>query len=156
VDVARNISGLVAWVLLSLGAGLVGSQFLPGEWYAGLVKPSWNPPSWVFAPVWTTLYVLMGVAAWMVWHRRRKHAVARPLTLFVIQLAFNALWSYLFFGLHLMTVAAVEMVILLILIVMCTVQFWRVRPAAGMLLVPYILWVSFATVLTVTLVRLNG
>lgn len=155
MNVARTISGLAAWVLLSLSAGLFGSRFLPGQWYTDLSKPSWNPPAWVFAPVWITLYVMMGVAAWMVWRRRRTHAVAVSLVVFLGQLVLNALWSYLFFGLHLMVVAAVEIVILFLLIVTCAVLFWRVRAAAGALLVPYALWVGFASVLTITLARMN-
>src|SRR5690606_33180067 len=89
--------GLAVWIILPLLAGVIGSRFQPGEWYAGLDKPSWNPPSWVFGPVWTALYIMMGVAAWLVWDRHRRAARA-ALMLFVVQLAVNAAWSWLFFG----------------------------------------------------------
>lgn len=153
---AGGALSLVGWVALSLCAGLVGSRFMPGQWYAALVKPEWTPPSGVFAPVWTTLYIMMGVAAWLVWRRRGERRVAGPLGLFVAQLCLNALWSYLFFGLHLPAVAALEIVILFVLIVVCAAAFGRVRPAAGLLLVPYVVWVAFASALNIALWRLNG
>ena len=152
----RNVAGLVGWVALSMGAGLFGSRFMPGQWYAALSKPSFNPPSWIFAPVWTLLYIMMGVAAWMVWRRRSTRPVGLALTMFLVQLVFNALWSYLFFGLHLMAAASFEIVLLFFLVLTCAVLFGRIDRTAGILLVPYALWVAFASVLTVTLWRMNG
>lgn len=151
----RNAVGLVLWVLVSLGAGLVGSQFMPGDWYAALAKPSWNPPNTVFAPVWTTLYVMMGVAAWMVWREAGFSGARGALSLYFVQLVLNGLWSYLFFGAHLPMVAFFEIVLLWIVILMTFVSFRRVRPIAGALLVPYLCWVGFAAALNYQLWRLN-
>ena len=147
--------GLAVWIGLPLLAGVVGSQFQPGEWYAGLEKPSWNPPSWVFGPVWTTLYVLMGVASWLVWDRHRGAAQA-ALTLFVVQLIANALWSWLFFGIQSPFLAFIDIVVLWLLIVATTIAFWRLRPIAGALLLPYLAWVTFATALNFAIWRLNS
>jgi translocator protein len=151
----RRWLGLVGWVALPLLAGLVGSQFEPGTWYAGLEKPPWNPPSWVFGPVWTTLYVLMGVAAWLVWDRSGAGASA-ALTLFVVQLVLNAAWSWLFFGLQSPGLALIEIVVLWALIVATTMLFWRVRAGAGALMLPYLAWVTFATALNFEIWRLNS
>jgi tryptophan-rich sensory protein len=147
--------GLVLWIALSLSAGLIGSRFMPGEWYAGLAKPSWNPPNVVFGPVWTVLYLAMGVAAWLVWKRAGFQGAPWALGLFGVQLALNALWSFLFFGLQAPFVAFVEIVVLWLAILATTVAFWRVSTAAGVLLLPYLAWVAFAAALNLTLWRLN-
>ena len=147
--------GLALWLALPLMAGLIGSQFEPGAWYAALDKPSWNPPSSVFGPVWTTLYVVMGVAAWLVWDRRRS-AARGALVLFVVQLIFNAAWSWLFFGLQSPGLALMGILVLWVLIAMTTLVFWRVRALAGALLLPYLAWVTFATALNYEIWRLNG
>lgn len=149
-------AGLAIWVALPLliGAG-VGGLFQPGPWYDELAKPSWNPPSWVFGPVWTALYVLMGVAAWLVWDRHGRSARG-ALTLFVVQLLFNAAWSAIFFGLQSPGLAFAEILVLWALIVATTVAFWRLRAVAGGLMLPYLAWVSFAAVLNFTIWRLNA
>jgi benzodiazapine receptor len=144
---------LAIWILASMSAGLIGSQFQPGEWYTLLEKPSWNPPGWIFAPVWTLLYILMGIAAWMVWKER---GFTLPVYLFIGQLALNALWSYLFFGAHRPDLAFFEIVLLFFSILATTVLFWKVRASAGALLVPYLLWVSFASILNLTIWKLNS
>jgi translocator protein len=151
---------LAFWLALPLAAGAFGALFQPGEWYAALRKPAWNPPSWVFGPVWTTLYILMGIAAWLVWESRgaavaaaRTHRTA--LTLFLVQLVFNAAWSWWFFGLQAPGLAFGWIVLLWLLIVATVVAFWRVRAMAGVLLLPYLAWVTFAAVLNFTLWRLN-
>jgi translocator protein len=148
--------GLAGWVALPLllGGGF-GSLFQPGAWYDGLTKPSFNPPSWVFGPVWTLLYVLMGVAAWLIWRQYRGRARG-ALTLFVVQLVFNAGWSAMFFGLQSPGLAFAWIVVLWLLIVATTVVFWRLRRAAGALLLPYLAWVSFAAVLNYSLWQLNA
>ena len=148
--------GLVLWVLAALAAGWIGSNFMPGEWYAALIKPSWNPPSSVFAPVWTTLYLLMGVAAWLVWREAGFAGARVALSLFIVQLVLNALWSYLFFGLQRPLSAFVEIIVLWCAILGTLVSFWRVHPTAGALLIPYLLWVSFASALNYQLWRLNA
>ncbi|MBD3367161.1 MAG: tryptophan-rich sensory protein [Candidatus Eisenbacteria bacterium] len=152
----NRLLGLGLWVFGSLAAGWVGSQFRPGEWYAALVKPAWTPPNAVFGPVWTILYVLMGVAAWLVWRRAGFSEARGPLWLFIAQLVLNALWSCIFFGAHELLPAFVEIVVLWVAIAVTLVWFWRVVPAAGLLLVPYLAWVTFASALNFQLWRLNG
>jgi benzodiazapine receptor len=155
-DVYMKIwAGLVLWLLISLSAGFAGSQFAPGDWYASLEKPAWNPPNSIFAPVWTALYILMGVSAWFVWREKGFSGAAPALTLFFVQLVFNALWSYLFFGRHLPGIAFFEIIIMLLLIMITMFLFWRVRVIAGALLIPYLCWVGFASFLNYTLWRLN-
>lgn len=144
------------WIVASLAAGWVGSRFMPGGWYAALVKPAWTPPSAVFGPVWTVLYVLMGVAAWLVWREAGFSGAPAPLAMFVVQLGLNALWSYLFFGAHAPLIAFVEIVVLWTVILLTLVGFWRVTPTAGALMLPYLAWVGFASALNFQLWRLNA
>ena len=146
---------LLVWLAASLAAGWIGSRYMPGEWYQALAKPAWTPPGWIFGPVWSVLYVLMGVSAWLVWRRGGFAAAPAAFGFFIAQLVLNALWSYLFFGRHLIGAAAVEIVILWLAILGAAVGFWRVRPAAGALLVPYLCWVAFASALNFQLWRLN-
>lgn len=149
-------AGLIVWILVSMAAGWVGSRFMPGEWYATLVKPSWNPPSSVFAPVWSVLYVLMGVAAWLVWRKEGLSGAPAALGLFLFQLVLNALWSYLFFGAHRPDLAFIDIVALWLVILATTIGFWRVSVPAGVLLLPYLCWVGFASALNLQLWRLNS
>jgi tryptophan-rich sensory protein len=144
--------GLVGWLVLCFGAAAVGARFRPGTWYAGLRKPPWNPPNWLFAPVWTVLYALMAVAAWLVW---RRTGLSWECGLFVLQLALNAAWTWLFFGLKRPALALAEIAVLWLVILATLLAFWSVRPLAGWLLVPYLAWVTFATALTAALWRLN-
>jgi translocator protein len=146
----RDGLALVGWILFCFAAAAAGAFWMPGAWYAGLVKPSWNPPSWVFGPAWTTLYTMMAVAAWMVWKKGGWRMQRGALSLFVAQLVLNALWTPLFFGLHWMGVAFVEIVLLWLAIAATLRAFLRVRRAAGLLLVPYLAWVTFAAALNFT------
>ncbi len=152
----RCYLALAGWVLLCFAAASVGGLFMPGEWYAALKKPSWNPPGWVFGPVWTTLYTLMAVAAWLVWRRGGFAAQRRPLGLFLAQLALNAAWTPLFFGLKNPGLAFAELVLFWLAIAATLVAFRSVSRAAAWLLVPYLAWVSFAVVLNFALWRLNA
>ena len=147
--------GLLGWLLAAFAAAALGAvaSVDAASFYAQLSKPSWAPPAWVFGPVWSTLYALMGVAAWLVWRSPGSNKVA--LGLFGAQLAANALWSWLFFAWHWGAAAAVEVLVLLALIVATVVAFWRTSRLAALLLVPYLLWVSFASVLTWTVWRSN-
>jgi tryptophan-rich sensory protein len=122
------------------------------EFYAQLVRPEWAPPGWVFGPVWTTLYFLMAVAAWRVW---RKDGFGFPVYVFVVQLAFNALWSWLFFAWRMGAAAFLDVVLLWALIVATVVAFFRVERFAGLLMLPYLAWVSFAAALTYAVWRAN-
>lgn len=146
-------------IVISLMAGFVGSLFttpvVPG-WYTTLALPVLSPPSWVFGPVWAILYVLMGVAAYLVWKKGlRRPLVRMGLFVFAIQLALNALWSYLFFGTRSPGLAFVEIVFLLVAILATIVLFRRVSTAAAWLLVPYLLWVGFAAYLNYMIWMLN-
>jgi benzodiazapine receptor len=144
------------WIVGALAAGWVGSRFMPGEWYASLAKPAWTPPNAVFGPVWTALYVLMGIAAWLVWREVGFSGAATALVLFIVQLGLNALWSYLFFGAHQPMIALFEIIVLWFVILFTLLAFWKVKPLAGALLLPYLCWVGFASGLNLQLWRLNA
>lgn len=146
---------LVAFILVTFIAPALGAFSMPGAWYAALNKPSWNPPGWIFGPAWTLLYILMAVAAWLVWRRGGFAEQGRPLTLYFVQLALNAAWTPIFFGAHAMGWALLEIVALWCAIALTLVSFRRVSPAAGWLLAPYLAWVTFATALNFTLWRMN-
>jgi tryptophan-rich sensory protein len=139
--------GLIGWLLLAFAPAVVGAvaSLDAPSFYAKLSKPAWAPLAGVFGPVWTVLYTLMGVASWLVW--RKPPADRRALTLYVMQLASNALWSWLFFAWHRGAWAAFEILVLLALIIVTIAAFRRVNPLAAVLLLPYLLWVSFATAL---------
>jgi tryptophan-rich sensory protein len=150
--------GFLAWFSLCLAASGIGglASANAGSFYAELVRPTWAPPGWLFGPVWSVLFLAMAVAAWLVW---RVPQASKPrsvaLRLFVIQLVANALWSWLFFAWRLGGVAFAEVLVLWLLIASTLLAFWRVRPVAALLLVPYLAWVSFAAALNYSLWQLN-
>ncbi|HEX6534160.1 MAG TPA: TspO/MBR family protein [Gemmatimonadaceae bacterium] len=154
---APSSLSLAGWIAVSLAAGALGgiASVGAGSFYAELNRPDWAPPGWIFGPVWTTLYVLMGVAAWLVWRERGWAEARGALTLFVAQLALNALWTWLFFAWRQGGLALAEIVVLAALIVATMAAFARIRPLAAVLLVPYLAWVLFATALTASVWRLN-
>ena len=143
------------WLALCFSASITGIFISPDDWYASLNKPSWNPPGWVFGPVWTTLYFMMAYSAWTVWKQGGWAAQRKPLFYFLIQLVLNAAWTPLFFGLHKPGLALVNIVLLGLAIVITMIHFWRVSPAAGFLLAPYLAWVSFASYLNFTIWKMN-
>jgi tryptophan-rich sensory protein len=149
----RSALALAGFILITFCAPLAGMFSLPGAWYEALSKPSWNPPAWIFGPAWTLLYTLMAVAAWLVWKR---DGWRRPLMLYFVQLVLNAAWTPLFFGAHQLGWALVEICVLWIAILLTMLSFHPVNKAAGWLFVPYLAWVTFATVLNFTLWRLNA
>ena len=149
----QNLGALGIFVALVALVAVFGAQFEPGSWYDGLRKPPLNPPNWVFGPVWSVLYLSIAVAGWLVW--RARPASAKPLVLWGSQLVLNAAWSLLFFGLHLPSLALVEIVLLLAMLLATTVSFFGVRPLAGVLFLPYAAWVSFAAYLNAGLWYLN-
>ena len=153
-SIIQQILGLVASLLITFVAAAVGAiaSIDAGTFYAQLMLPPWAPPGSVFGPVWTVLYILMGIAAWLVW---RVNGIRVALALFVIQLALNALWSWLFFGWHRGDLAFADILLLWVMIIATLLAFWRVRALAGALLVPYLLWVSFASVLNYVVWQLN-
>ncbi len=145
---------IIISVIVIVGLGSLSGLFTVTEietWYAGLQKPPFNPPNWVFGPVWTTLYVLMAIAFALVWQRQthtldptERRAAGRAMALFVAQFIFNLAWSFIFFNRHLILGALVEMLILWVLIVITIVRFFRVNKVSGILMLPYIAWVTFA------------
>lgn len=152
----RSWAALGGWLLACYLAAAVGSAAGgAGPWYGALAKPAFNPPSWVFGPVWTVLYGMMGVAAWLVWREKRHRLRRVALGAFWAQLLLNAAWSWLFFGARRLDVAFGEIVILWLAILAVILLFWRVRPLAGALLLPYLAWVSFAAVLNFALWQMN-
>lgn len=155
----RSPVKLVAAVLLCNLAGILGSFVTitgQGSWYATIQKPPFNPPGFVFAPVWTLLFILMGISLYLVWMEgTSKMEVRIALIAFGVQLAFNVLWSYLFFGLQSPFLGLIEILILWVSIAITILLFYRVRRTAAILLIPYLAWVSFATFLTYTIWVLN-
>ena len=153
---ARGWLALAGWLLLCFAAAALGGLFMPGQWYDSLKKPSWNPPAWIFGPVWTVLYTMMAVAAWLVWRRGGFRAQRRPLSLFLLQLALNAAWTPLFFGLHWPGLAFAEIVLLCLAAGATLLAFRPISRVASWLLAPYLAWVTFAAVLNFRLWRLNS
>lgn len=156
----NNIPKLAASIMICLFAGLMGSLFtspaIPG-WYATLAKPAFSPPNWIFAPVWTTLFVLMGISMYLVWNKGLQNRdVKISMLMFGIQLVLNVLWSFLFFGLRSPLYAFVEIIILWFAIAYTIQNFLKTSRTAGLLLVPYILWVSFAAFLNLYIWNLNS
>jgi len=154
----RDTVGFSVFLALCLAVAAVGGAVTAssvGTWYPTLAKPAFNPPNWIFAPVWTTLYFLMAIAAWRVWRRDGLRQARWALALFALQLALNLAWSVLFFGMRMIGAALVEVVVLLLAIVATTLVFWQRDRVAGMLFLPYAAWVAFATLLNAALWRLN-
>lgn len=144
--------GLIGFIVVTFCAPAVGMLTAPGAWYASLNKPSWNPPAWVFGPVWTFLYLLMAIAAWRVWSRA---GWGRAVWIYLIQLLLNAAWTPIFFGAHALGWALVEILILWCAILVTMAAFLKVSRVAGWMLAPYLAWVTFAAFLNLTLWRMN-
>jgi len=156
VGLTPSAVGLVGWLLLCFAAAAFGSVFAPDEWYARLQKPAWNPPNWIFGSVWTALYTMMAIAAWLIWRRGGFVERRVPLVLFLLQLLLNAAWSPLFFGLHNPGLAFAEILPLWLAIIATLLTFGKVHRFAAALLLPCLARVSFATVLNFALWQLNG
>jgi tryptophan-rich sensory protein len=153
-----DILALVLFVALCLGIGALGASVTATSvesWYAGLVKPSFNPPDELFGPVWTVLYILMGVAAWRVWRSADWYTTRGPLTLFALQLALTLGWTVVFFGLQKIASAVATIVVLDVAVLVTMLAFRAVDRVASLLMLPYVAWVAFATLLNVAIWRLN-
>jgi benzodiazapine receptor len=150
IPVSRQIVGLALWAVLVFAAAALGAVASrdAGTFYPALERPSWAPPAAVFAPVWTVLYALQSISVWLVWRRYGFAGAKGALTLFIVQLVANALWSWLFFAWRMGAAAFVEVLVLWALIVATGVAFWRVHRVAALLLAPYLAWVTFASFLT--------
>ena len=155
---AHSTRALLTFMAACFGAVLAGSAFTTPsvpEWYDSLIKPSFTPPNWLFGPVWSVLYLAMAIAGWLVW-RQRESSATLPLMLFGGQLVLNVLWSILFFELQAPGIALVEILTLWVAIFATLFSIWRISKVAGWLFVPYLAWVSFATILTFEIWRLNS
>ena len=146
----KQLVGLLGWLGICFAAAAIGgfASANAGDFYRQLARPVWAPPAWLFAPAWTVLYCLMGIAAWLVWRERGFRKAYVALSLFLLQLAVNALWTWLFFVWRLGAFAFGEILILWVLIFCTVVAFWHVRRVAGALLIPYLAWVTYAAALT--------
>ncbi|MFM7806851.1 MAG: TspO/MBR family protein [Planctomycetota bacterium] len=153
---SRSWPALVGFVLLCVVGGAASGLVTPPDgWYWRLAKPSWTPPPWLFGPVWTLLYLMMGVSAWMLWRRRAMPGGRLATGLFFAQLALNFAWTPLFFGLHALGVAFAEIVMLWLLIAATIATGWRAHRVAAALMLPYLAWVTFASALNFAIWRLN-
>ncbi len=154
-----NFLKLIISIVVSELAGIIGSVFTTPSiagWYAGIIKPSFNPPAWIFGPVWTTLFLLMGIAAFLIWKKGLDRKDARiALGIFIGQLVLNTLWSILFFGFHSPGGAFIEIIFLWLAIIATIIAFAKISRSAAWLLAPYILWVSFAMYLNYAIWTLN-
>jgi len=157
LSLGKQALGFARWLGVSLLAGATGAiaSVRAATFYGQLAQPAWAPPPWLFGPVWSVLYVLMGIAAWLVWRTDGGRAGAGALKLFVAQLVANAVWTWLFFVWHQGLLALAEIAFLWLLIAATIAAFWRLQRVAALLLLPYLVWVSFATALTFSLWRLN-
>jgi len=153
-----QILGLIAFVAICFAVAALGGAATSssvGDWYQTLERPAWNPPDWVFGPVWTALYLMMAIAAWLVWRRDGFTKARKALSWFALQLGLNLTWSVLFFGLHRPDLALVDIMLLLVAIAVTALSFRKHSTAAAFLLIPYLLWVAFATVLNTSIWLLN-
>jgi translocator protein len=155
VSALRQAVALVGWLTLCFAAAGTSLFVTTDGWFESLRKPVWNPPPWIFGPVWTLLYAMMAVAAWLVWRDGGWKAHRRALGVFCLQVLFNAMWTPLFFAAHQPGVAFLDIVLLWITLAVTTVLFWRISTLAGLLLLPYLGWTTFAAVLNFTIWRMN-
>jgi translocator protein len=151
----HSLIGLIGWLLLCFSAAGLGALFPPGEWYDELTKPAWNPPAYVFGPVWTILYAMMAVAAWIVWKNYGFRGALFALSLFLIQLAFNAAWTPIFFGMRMPGLAFANLMLLWTTLLATVIVFFQHSKPAGALLLPYFAWVTFAAALNFSIWQLN-
>ncbi|MEZ5461131.1 TspO/MBR family protein [Dokdonella sp.] len=149
----RGWKSLIVFLVLVTVAALVGATAAPDAWFAALQKPAFNPPNWVFGPAWTLLYGLMAIAAWRVY---RVAGSGLAIGLWLVQLVVNAIWSPLFFGLHRIDLALVDIVVLDLLVLVTIVRFFRHDRLAGWLMLPYLAWIAFATLLNAAIWQLNS
>lgn len=158
-DKWRDRGALIGFLVLCAGISALGGWATASSvdtWFATLIKPSFNPPGWVFAPVWTLLYIMIAVSGWRIWRRRAETNTGVAFFVYALQLTLNLGWSLLFFGIQRIDLATIEILILLTAILLNLYLFLRIDRVAGLLLVPYLLWVGFATLLTIRIWQLNG
>jgi len=153
-----KILTLIIFIIIAQSAGVIGSFFTAPNietWYVFLERPFFAPPNWLFAPAWITLYTLMGIASFLVWRKRQFPRARSAIFFYLGQLLFNALWSIVFFGMQNPFLGFLVIIILWLLIIVTTLKFWKTERAAGLLFIPYIVWVSFAAALNFSIWQLN-
>lgn len=154
----KDVLPIVLSILIALSAGFIGSYFTASSvstWYTTINKPSFSPPNWIFAPVWTALYILMGVAAFLIWRERHHPQAKTALIFYGVQLVLNAFWSIIFFGMSNPGLALIELLVLWVLVLITMVKFYKINRTAGWLLAPYLLWGTFASILNYAIWMLN-
>lgn len=152
---SKQFTALILWLIICSLPGLFGAQFEPGSWYEMLQKPFWTPPNWIFPVVWPILYILMGFSAWLIWKMEDVSLNGSEFRWFFVQLVLNGIWSWIFFGMHLIATGLAEILLLWISIVFTTMLFWDRNRLAGALLIPYLLWVSYASALNFAIWQFN-
>jgi len=154
----KYLFSLLISILVVFSAGFIGSLFTTpniSTWYAFINKPSFSPPNWLFAPAWTLLYILMAISAFLIWQERDNLKTKQALTFYGIQLILNTLWSIIFFGMHNPGLASLEIIILWLFILITLIKFYKINKTAGLLFIPYLLWVSFASILNLFVWMIN-
>lgn len=151
----KKYGGLAGWIGICFLAAAFGSWFEPGSWYESLNKPGWTPPNWIFPVVWPVLYLMMALAAWLVWKDFGFRKGREGLKWFGIQLGLNAAWSWIFFGEHMIGTALGEILLLWIAILFTMLLFWKKSKPAALLMLPYLLWISYASALNYSIFQLN-
>jgi len=152
---ASSLLALLGFIAACFLAALTSALFRPGEWYVRLAKPSWRPPNWLFAPVWTVLYLMIAISGWLVWREAGFAGAALPLAIYALQLVLNAAWTPLFFGLHRPDLGFLDIVLVWLSIFATIVLFYPIHAGAALLLLPYLAWVTFAAALNFAVWRLN-
>ncbi len=154
----KSIIILILFILICQSVGIIGATFTMSSldnWYRTIQKPSWNPPDWIFGPVWTTLYAIMGFSMWTIWKNRATQKISWCIIIFIIQLLLNGIWTPLFFGLKNPALALIDIMFLFSAIIATIIIFYKVNRLASLILIPYLLWVGFATILNYHLWKLN-
>lgn len=154
-DHGQRTVTLLVFGLAAFAPALIGAGFPPDAWYESLSKPAWNPPSWLFAPVWTILYLLIGIAGYLAWTSTAAAVRTMAFSLYALQLMLNALWTPLFFGMHSSGLALAVLLALLVVLIGNVAAFHRIKPAAAYLLLPYVAWVAFAALLNAAIYLMN-
>ncbi len=153
-NIIKLISSITLPLVLGAIAGMFTSQSVP-DWYSTLNRPSFNPPNWIFGPVWTILYILMGISFFVIWKQNVSKARNMAISIFFLQLLLNFAWSFIFFYFNMIGLALVEIALLWVTIILMLVLFYKIKPMATYINIPYLLWVSFATVLNASYYFLN-
>lgn len=156
LDALTLTAGLAGFVLLVAVVASAGAMFKPGDWYEALAKPPWTPPNWVFPVAWTLLYLMIAIAGWQIWREAGFGGACLAFLLYFVQLVLNAAWSWMFFGLHRVDLAMIDVTVLWIIVLANTIAFFMVQPGAAILLIPYLIWITYAAALNFAIWQMNS